>query len=134
MSNESPVDEPVGVSQFEPMTASENVAEVPRLRRSRERRIIAGIAGGISERFDVNENLVRVLFVVLALFWGLGVALYLILWVVLPAATVDATSTNRPEPNPLSTSRRLTIALGVAVVALVVLIIAIVRPFRVLGP
>ena len=42
------------------------------LRRSRSHRMLAGVAGGIAERFDVDVSLVRVAFVVLACAWGLG--------------------------------------------------------------
>jgi phage shock protein PspC (stress-responsive transcriptional regulator) len=58
-----------------------------RLRRSRRHRLIAGVCGGIAERFGWSPLLVRVLFVlgaVLPIFPG-AVA-YLVLWVVLPRA------------------------------------------------
>ncbi|MCU1364095.1 MAG: pspC [Acidimicrobiaceae bacterium] len=69
-------------------TKSEAEAEVsPRsttLHRSHSTKVFAGVAGGIGERFDVDANIVRVVFVVLALVYGLGIAIYLALWALLP--------------------------------------------------
>jgi len=58
--------------------ASEPVAPTPtRLRRSTKRRMVGGVAGGIGERFDIDANIVRVVFVVLTVLYGLGAAIYL---------------------------------------------------------
>ncbi|MGI5836942.1 MAG: PspC domain-containing protein [Chloroflexota bacterium] len=56
-----------------------------RLYRSRDQRMIAGVAGGIAEYFDVDPTLVRIIFVLLALpgFFP-GLLFYLILWVIIP--------------------------------------------------
>ncbi len=56
-----------------------------RLRRSRTRRLVGGVAGGIAERFDVDVSLVRVAFVVLACAWGVGAVLYAAMWALVPA-------------------------------------------------
>ncbi|HEX2435983.1 MAG TPA: PspC domain-containing protein, partial [Solirubrobacterales bacterium] len=55
-----------------------------RLLRSRDDRILAGVAGGIANYLDVDPTLVRVGFVATALFGGLGIAAYLVLAVVTP--------------------------------------------------
>ena len=55
-----------------------------RLLRSRDDRVLAGVAGGIANYLDIDPTLVRVGFVVAALFGGLGIAAYLILAVVTP--------------------------------------------------
>src|ERR1019366_2693482 len=106
----------------------------PRLRRSREHRVVAGVAGGIAERFDVNENLVRAIFMALTFLWGLGVAIYLVLWAVLGSSSVDDAETPRREPTPRSTSRRLTVAILAALVVLVILAFSLTRPVRLLAP
>jgi len=56
----------------------------PPLRRSRRERIVAGVAGGIAEYFEIDPLLVRLGFVVLALAGGGGVVIYLIAWLVMP--------------------------------------------------
>lgn len=60
--------------------------EGAQLRRSRSHRMLAGVAGGIAERLDVDVSLVRVAFVVLACAWGLGVVVYLAMWALVPMA------------------------------------------------
>lgn len=64
----------------------EDVAANAALRRSRSRRMLAGVAGGVAERFDVDVSLVRVAFVVLACAWGAGAILYLAMWALVPPA------------------------------------------------
>jgi phage shock protein C len=54
------------------------------LTRSETDRVIAGVAGGIAQRLGVGSTLVRLAWVLSVFFGGLGVAVYLILWVVLP--------------------------------------------------
>ena len=74
-----------------------------RLHRSRTKKVFGGVAGGIGERFDVDPNIVRVVFVVLALVYGLGLAIYLALWALVPrtpsgedeAMDVDEVSSRR---------------------------------------
>ncbi len=46
--------------------------------------MIAGVAGGLGEYFDIDSTLVRVMFVLLTFFSGWGMFLYLILWVIVP--------------------------------------------------
>jgi phage shock protein PspC (stress-responsive transcriptional regulator) len=63
-----------------------------RLRRSTSRRMLAGVAGGIADRFDIDVSLVRVAFVVLACAWGLGLIVYLAMWALVPKAPDDGTA------------------------------------------
>jgi phage shock protein PspC (stress-responsive transcriptional regulator) len=60
-----------------------------RLRRSRSHRMVAGVAGGIAERFDIDVSLVRVAFVVLACAWGAGAVLYAAMWALVPSEAGD---------------------------------------------
>jgi phage shock protein C len=48
--------------------------------------VIAGVAGGIAQRLGVRSTLVRLAWTLSVFFGGLGVVVYLILWVVLPSA------------------------------------------------
>ena len=54
------------------------------LHRSSSRRMVAGVAGGLAERFDIDVTVVRVAFVVVACVWGLGVVVYLAMWALVP--------------------------------------------------
>jgi len=48
--------------------------------------MLAGVAGGVAERFDIDVSLVRVAFVVLACTWGAGALIYLAMWALVPSA------------------------------------------------
>ena len=56
------------------------------LYRSNRQSMIAGVMGGIAERFGWNANLLRLIFVVISLMSAAfpGVLVYLILWLVIP--------------------------------------------------
>ncbi len=58
------------------------------LRRSRRHRMIAGVCGGIAEWLGWDPTLVRVLYVVasVASVAFPGILVYLILWLIVPAA------------------------------------------------
>jgi phage shock protein C len=55
-----------------------------RLHRSRTEKMIAGVCGGLAEYLDVDPTLVRVVWVFVSLLAGVGVLLYLIMWVIMP--------------------------------------------------
>ena len=56
----------------------------PRLTRSRDDRLVAGVASGIAAHVGASPTLIRVAFVLLSIFNGLGVLLYAVFWAVLP--------------------------------------------------
>ena len=57
-----------------------------RLYRSRKQRLIAGVAGGMAERFGLPVILVRLVWLLLLLPGGLpGVVPYVICWLVIPS-------------------------------------------------
>ena len=55
-----------------------------RLYRSRDDRMIAGVAGGVAEYFQLDPSLVRIVWVLLALAGGFGVLLYIVMVIVVP--------------------------------------------------
>ena len=55
-----------------------------RLYRSRTDRSFLGVCGGLGEYFDVDPVIFRILFVVLFLFGGCGLLLYLIMALCMP--------------------------------------------------
>jgi phage shock protein C len=54
--------------------------------RSRDDRVIAGVAGGIADYVRINPLFVRLAFVMLC-FAGPGIVLYPMLWIITPRAT-----------------------------------------------
>jgi phage shock protein C len=55
-----------------------------KLTRSAAQRSIAGVCGGLAEYFRVDVTMVRLVFLILALFGGNGILLYIILWLIMP--------------------------------------------------
>jgi phage shock protein PspC (stress-responsive transcriptional regulator) len=61
----------------------------PRLHRGADGRMIAGVASGVAEYFDVDPTIVRIGFVALAFLGGLAVPLYLAGWLLIPDEYTD---------------------------------------------
>ena len=55
-----------------------------RLYRSEDDRILAGVCGGVGEYFKVDPVLVRVIWVISVFFWGGGIWIYLLAWLLVP--------------------------------------------------
>jgi phage shock protein PspC (stress-responsive transcriptional regulator) len=91
-----------------------------RLVRSRDDKVIAGVAGGVAATLGIETVLVRIAFVVLVFFGGLGALLYVLGWLLIPAAGAE-------ESIGLAAARRpsgLASYLGMAMVILAVGILA----------
>lgn len=58
------------------------------LYRSRTDRVLFGVAGGMGEYFNVDSIIIRILFVILALWGGVGFLIYLIAALVIPEEPV----------------------------------------------
>jgi phage shock protein C len=57
-----------------------------RLTRSREDRLLGGVAGGVAAFLGIDSTLVRIGFVLLAVFGGSGIVIYLAMWLLVPPA------------------------------------------------
>jgi phage shock protein C len=60
---------------------------VRKLYRSQNNRMVAGVCGGLAEYFNIDVTLIRVVFVVLAVFGATGLLLYLLMWAIVPDAS-----------------------------------------------
>lgn len=58
--------------------------ELPALRRPTEGRLVAGVAAGLADHFDLDVVVVRIALVALTLVGGLGVPLYVAAWLLVP--------------------------------------------------
>jgi len=54
------------------------------LTRSKNNRIVAGVAGGIAEYTGLDLSLTRLITAVVVLFTGIGLVLYILAWILLP--------------------------------------------------
>lgn len=83
-----------------------------RVYRSRKNRIIAGVAAGLADYFDVDVALVRLIWVLTVLLGGAGVLTYIIAWVVIPeekgagSAAGEKTGTGQTEASAAPGSLR----------------------------
>ncbi len=57
-----------------------------KLYRDPEHAMLAGVAGGLGAYFNIDPSIPRIIFVLLTLFGGSGIIIYIILWLVLPEA------------------------------------------------
>ena len=57
-----------------------------KLHRSQEKKMLGGVCGGLSEYFDVDANLIRIIFVAIGLFSAVlpMVIFYLLAWIIVP--------------------------------------------------
>ena len=93
-------------------------ASSPAIVRSRDNRVLLGVAGGLGERLGVDPVLIRVAFAVLAIAGGSGVVLYLLAWAVSVEPDSD-TARARPVRRP---SARQAFALGLVVLGTMLLL------------
>jgi phage shock protein C len=73
-----------------------------KLLRPRQGRKIAGVCLGFSEYFDVDANLVRIVWLITAIMTGFGFVAYLIAWIVMPEERLllAAPAAAQPATNP----------------------------------
>ncbi|EWS99930.1 membrane protein, partial [Intrasporangium oryzae NRRL B-24470] len=82
----------------------------PPLLRQRHGRVIGGVAVGLAEHLGVPVRLVRLVFILTALPFGAGIAVYAFLWATMRAApegTIPTSPAAAPAAKPAPTSGRL---------------------------
>ena len=73
-----------------PGPAHQGIGSSDHLVRVRSGRMLAGVAAGLADWFDVDPTLVRVAFVALALLGGVAVPIYLAAWLLIPEEGAEA--------------------------------------------
>lgn len=66
-----------------------------RLTRSRTDRVLGGVCGGLGAYLSIDPLLVRIFFVLLVLGNGVGLLLYILLWILVPAEGSTATGADQ---------------------------------------
>jgi phage shock protein C len=92
---------------------------VRRIYRSRDDRVIGGVAGGIASYLGVDPVLIRISFVALA-FAVVGIPMYIIGWVIIPEAPADGEARSPAERTDEYSGR---IIVGTVMVGLGVLLL-----------
>lgn len=75
------------------------------LYRSKRQNMIAGVMGGIAERFGWNATLLRIIFVLVSVMSAAfpGILVYLILWLVIPKQQNSMFGQAQTYSNPIRT-------------------------------
>ena len=67
-----------------PSTPKSENSSPKTLRRSRDDRSIAGVCGGIGKFFNVDSSTIRIVVLLMLIFGGLSLWVYIILWLLIP--------------------------------------------------
>ncbi|CUR59249.1 putative PspC domain protein [metagenome] len=102
--------------QTGPRVSYEEMRDLGRLRRSRTDRKLGGVAGGLGRHFDLDPTIIRVAFVVLALFGGAGLLLYGVSWLLVPEEGTEHAKIN------IEPSARSVVLIGLAVVSVLLVV------------
>lgn len=81
-------------------------SEYRKLYRSRDDRMISGVCGGLGEFFGIDPTLIRIIFILLLIFGGSGLIIYLVMLLIVPeeplAEVSQAPMAEVVEPEPSS--------------------------------
>ena len=99
-----------------------------KLYRSNTEKVFGGVCGGLADYLNIDVVILRIIFVLLALFGGGGVLIYIILWIAIPAQTANYTKIKehldaeiKADENPgASASRQSNTALGAGIILIIV--------------
>ena len=58
--------------------------KLKKLYRSKKDRVIGGVCGGVAEYLDADSTVVRLIWAIGSLFWGVGILAYLVAWIIIP--------------------------------------------------
>jgi len=74
----------------EPFKSHERYGGRRRLYRDPDNRVFGGVCGGLGAYLDVDPVIIRIILVVLFFAFGVGLLVYLIMWIVVPEAKTTA--------------------------------------------
>lgn len=58
---------------------------IKRLYRSSTNKVLGGVCGGIAEYLEVDPVVIRLIWVIFSLMWGIGIIAYILAWIIIPA-------------------------------------------------
>ena len=77
-----------------------------RLYRCQHDRILAGVASGVAERFDLDPTLVRVLWLLSVFFGGFGLVAYIVMAIIVPLEPVEGPVVGMSATDPTAAGGR----------------------------
>jgi len=84
-----------GAAMFTPAPAQSK-----KLTRSRKDKKLAGVCGGFADYMDIDSTLVRLIWLMLALFGGWGLIAYIIAWIIMPQTAAEPAPSMAPAAPP----------------------------------
>jgi phage shock protein C len=96
-----------------------------RLYRDENRKVIGGVCAGLADYFNIDDSIMRIIFVFAAVFLGTGFWLYLILWIVIPGKFtfqpgVDFSTV--PADGPLPVRKAGSASIGVVIIGAILIL------------
>jgi phage shock protein PspC (stress-responsive transcriptional regulator) len=86
-----------------PAASLEEEPSIKKMYRDPDKKVVGGVASGVAIFFGTDVVIIRILFAVLAISGGIGVILYIVLWIALPEAkTITEKMQMQGEPVTLS--------------------------------
>jgi phage shock protein PspC (stress-responsive transcriptional regulator) len=70
---------------------------VSRLYRNKDEKVIAGVCSGLSDYFQIDVAIIRVIFLTTALIWGISILIYIFCWIAMPLKSHQQTVDNPLE-------------------------------------
>jgi len=67
-----------------------------KLYRSRNKKVIAGIAGGLGDYIGVDPVIIRIILILITIINGIGILIYIIMWIVIQEEPGKNTAKNNP--------------------------------------
>jgi len=71
------------------MAQKKKTTKNPKLIRLEKNKVLGGVCGGVAEFFNIDPTIVRLIFILITIFGGSGILLYIILWLVIPSEKSD---------------------------------------------
>lgn len=68
-----------------------------KLYKNTDNKKIAGVCQGVAEYFDIDPTIVRIVWFVFSWFYGIGIMLYVLLWIMLPEKSEVVEVLNKNE-------------------------------------
>lgn len=68
-----------------------------KLYKNTDNKKIAGVCQGVAVYFDIDPTIVRIVWFVFSWFYGIGIMLYVLLWIMLPEKSEVAEVLNKNE-------------------------------------
>ncbi len=62
---------------------------IKKLYRNRHDKMIGGVASGLADYFEVDPVIIRALFIIVTIAYGIGIISYIVLWIVMPVNDIE---------------------------------------------